>query len=77
MLVNAFYNLVDAYFVSGLGESQMGAISVVFPLGQVIAFARCDIVHCNVKDIEDAGDDINAGVPERIGKNARRSAEQQ
>lgn len=36
MLVNAFYNLVDAYFVSGLGESQMGAISVVFPLGQVI-----------------------------------------
>ena len=27
MLVNALYNLVDAYFVSGLGESQMGAIS--------------------------------------------------
>ncbi len=26
MLVNAFYNLVDAYFVGGLGESQMGAI---------------------------------------------------
>ena len=24
MLVNAFYNLVDAYFVGGLGESQMG-----------------------------------------------------
>ena len=36
MLVNAFYNLVDAYFVSGLGESQMGAISVVYPLGQVV-----------------------------------------
>ena len=36
MLVNAFYNLVDAYFVGGLGESQMGAISVVYPLGQVI-----------------------------------------
>ncbi|MCC2865155.1 MATE family efflux transporter [Anaerovorax odorimutans] len=36
MLVNALYNLVDAYFVSGLGESQMGAISVVYPLGQVI-----------------------------------------
>lgn len=35
MLVNAFYNLVDAYFVGGLGESQMGAISVVYPLGQV------------------------------------------
>lgn len=36
MLINAFYNLVDAYFVGGLGESQMGAISVVYPLGQVV-----------------------------------------
>lgn len=36
MLINAFYNLVDAYFVGGLGESPMGAISIVFPLGQVI-----------------------------------------
>ena len=35
-LVNAFYNLVDAYFVGGLGESQMGAISVVYPLGQIV-----------------------------------------
>lgn len=29
MLINALYNLVDAYFVSGLGKSQMGAISIV------------------------------------------------
>lgn len=36
MLVNALYNLVDAYFVGGLGESQMGAVSVVYPLGQVV-----------------------------------------
>lgn len=36
MLINALYNLVDAYFVGGLGESQMGAISVVYPLGQII-----------------------------------------
>lgn len=36
MLINALYNLVDAYFVSGLGKSQMGAISIVFPLGQVV-----------------------------------------
>lgn len=36
MLINALYNLADAYFVSGLGERQMGAISVVFPLGQVV-----------------------------------------
>ena len=36
MLVNAFYNLADAYFVSGLGESQVAAISVVYPLGQVV-----------------------------------------
>lgn len=36
MLVNALYNLVDAYFVGGLGERQMGAIAVVYPLGQVV-----------------------------------------
>ena len=36
MLINALYNLVDAYFVGSLGERQMGAISVVFPLGQVV-----------------------------------------
>ena len=36
MLINALYNLVDAYFVGELGESQMRAISVVFPLGQVV-----------------------------------------
>lgn len=36
MLINALYNLVDAYFVGGLGESQMAAISVVYPLGQVV-----------------------------------------
>lgn len=28
MMINALYNLVDAYFVGGLGTSQMGAISV-------------------------------------------------
>lgn len=36
MLINALYNIVDAYFISGLGNSQMGAISVIYPLGQVI-----------------------------------------
>ena len=36
MMVNSVYNLVDAYFVGGLGTSQMGAISVVYPLGQVV-----------------------------------------
>lgn len=36
MMINALYNLVDAYFVGSLGTSQMGAISVTFPLGQVV-----------------------------------------
>ena len=36
MLINALYNLVDAYFVGGLGESQLAAISVGYPLGQVV-----------------------------------------
>lgn len=36
MMVNALYNLVDAYFVAGLGTAQNGAIAVSFPLGQVV-----------------------------------------
>ena len=36
MMVNAMYNLVDAYFVAGLGIAQNGAISVAFPLGQIV-----------------------------------------
>lgn len=36
MMINSLYNLVDAYFVGGLGTSQMGAISVAFPLGQLV-----------------------------------------
>lgn len=36
MMINALYNLADAYFVGGLGESPMGAISIVFPLGQAV-----------------------------------------
>lgn len=36
MVINALYNLVDAYFVGGLGTSQMGAISIAFPIGQVV-----------------------------------------
>ncbi|GAB2025684.1 MATE family efflux transporter [Lactovum odontotermitis] len=36
MLVNTLYNVVDAYFVGGLGERQVGAITVAFPLGQVV-----------------------------------------
>lgn len=34
MLINTLYNLVDAYFVSGLGKSPMGAISIVFRWGR-------------------------------------------
>lgn len=36
MMINALYNLADAWFVGGLGTSQMGAISVAFPLGQAV-----------------------------------------
>lgn len=32
MLVMALYNVVDTYFVSGLGTQQVGAVSVAFPL---------------------------------------------
>lgn len=36
MMINALYNLADAWFVGKLGASQMGAISVSFPLGQIV-----------------------------------------
>lgn len=36
MVVSAFYSVVDAFFVGGLGTSQMGAVSVAFPIGQII-----------------------------------------
>lgn len=36
MLINALYNLVDTWFVGGLGTDQMGAVTVAFPLGQIV-----------------------------------------
>lgn len=36
MMINALYNLVDAYFVGRFSNSQIGAISVTFPLGQIV-----------------------------------------
>ena len=36
MLISALYNAIDAYFVGSLGMSQMGAVSVVFPIVQII-----------------------------------------
>ena len=36
MLINALYNLVDTYFVGGLGTDPMGAVTVAFPLGQIV-----------------------------------------
>ncbi len=36
MLINACYNLADVYFVGGLGERQTAALSVAYPLGQIV-----------------------------------------
>ena len=36
MMVSALYSVVDAYFVGWLGTSQVAAISVVFPLVQIV-----------------------------------------
>ncbi|MDE7247861.1 MAG: MATE family efflux transporter, partial [Lachnospiraceae bacterium] len=35
-LINALYNLADTYFVGGLGTDQMGAVTVAFPIGQIV-----------------------------------------
>lgn len=37
MLVTGLYSIVDGIFVGGLGTQQMGAISVVFPIGQILS----------------------------------------
>lgn len=37
MLVIALYNVVDTYFVSGLGTSQVGAVAVAFPLSLIFS----------------------------------------
>lgn len=36
MFVTSVYNIVDAMFVGGLGTSQMGAVSIAYPISQVI-----------------------------------------
>lgn len=36
MLINALYNLVDTYFVGGLGTYPVGAITVAYPLSQIV-----------------------------------------
>ena len=36
MLITAVYNLVDTYFVSGLGTEAMGALTAAFPLSQAV-----------------------------------------
>ena len=36
MLINALYSLADTYFVGGLGTVQMAAVTVAYPLGQII-----------------------------------------
>ena len=36
MLLSALYNAIDGYFVGGLGLAQMGAVSVVFPIVQIV-----------------------------------------
>lgn len=36
MLITSFYNLVDGYFIGGLGTNQMAAVSLVYPLTLII-----------------------------------------
>ena len=36
MMINALYNLADTYFVGGLGTDPMGAVTVAYPLGQLV-----------------------------------------
>lgn len=37
MLVTALYNVVDTYFVSGLGKQAVAAVSVAFPISLIFS----------------------------------------
>ncbi len=36
MIITALYNVADAYFVSGLGNSEFAAVTIVFPIVQIM-----------------------------------------
>lgn len=36
MLVNALYNIVDSYFVASISESAMTALSLVYPIQNIV-----------------------------------------
>ena len=42
MLVTALYNVVDTYFVSGLGTQQVAAVSVAFPISFIFSGIGAD-----------------------------------
>ena len=37
MLVVALYNVVDAFFISGLGTEAIAAVSIVFPIAMIVS----------------------------------------
>lgn len=51
MLVTALYNVVDTYFVSGLGKQAVAAVSVAFPISLIFSGigltfgARCGFLY--------------------------------
>ncbi len=50
MLVTALYNVVDTYFVSGLGTQQVGAVSVAFPISLSMAFQNVYLFHDTIQN---------------------------
>lgn len=44
MLVNALYNIVDGYFVAKISEDAMTALSLVFPLQNVLTAITVGLV---------------------------------
>ena len=45
MMVNSLYNIIDSYFVAKISEDAMTALSLVFPLQNLVnAVIFCEIV---------------------------------
>ena len=54
MLVNSLYNIVDSFFVAQISEDAMTALSLVFPIQNLmIAFATGTGVHYTAAAIDD------------------------
>ena len=45
MMVNSLYNIIDSYFVAKINENAMTALSLVFPVQNLITAVGLSLIH--------------------------------